>query len=60
MVRDVEEGRKVLNFSEWEATCCREDQMDETAAIINQGKMPLPYYVILHPEAQLSDGKKVS
>lgn len=58
MVRDVEEGRRVLNFSEWEATCCTEDQIDEMAAIINQEQMPLPYYVRLHPEAQLSDGEK--
>jgi len=54
IVGDVERGRETLNFSEWEATCCTLEQIDDTAAIVNTGEMPLPYYVIIHPESRLS------
>lgn len=54
IVSDVERGRAVLNFSDWEQTCCTLEQIDDTATIINTGDMPLPYYIILHPEARLS------
>lgn len=52
--KDVLNGRKVLNFSEWEQTCCTLALQDEMAATVNKGEMPLPYYLILHPEAELS------
>jgi hypothetical protein len=52
--KDVHDGRQVLNFSEWQQTCCTLDQIDEMAAIVNKGLMPPPYYNILHPEADLN------
>jgi hypothetical protein len=52
--KDVHEGRAVLNFSEWEQTCCTQEQIDKTAEVVNTGEMPLPYYNILHPEADLT------
>ncbi len=51
---DVQRGREVLNFSDWQATCCTLEQIDDAAATINTEEMPLPYYLILHPEARLS------
>lgn len=55
LVKDVQNGRRVLNFSEWEQTCCTLAQIDEMATAVNKNEMPLPYYVVLHPEADLSD-----
>jgi hypothetical protein len=52
--KDVHEGRAVLNFSEWEQTCCTQEQIDQMAEVVNTGEMPLPYYIILHPEADLT------
>lgn len=51
---DVQRGRQVLNFSRWEETCCTEKQIDEMAATVTKNHMPLPYYLVLHPEARLS------
>lgn len=55
---DVEAGRVVLNFSDWEASCCTEEQIERMAAIVGRDQMPPPYYVLLHPEAQLSNEER--
>jgi hypothetical protein len=52
--RDVELGREVLNFSEWGVAERETENMVET---ISKGEMPLPYYILLHPEAQLSEAE---
>lgn len=52
--QDVEKGREVLNFSEWDANCCTQAEIDAMAETVNKGQMPLPYYLLLHPEAQLT------
>lgn len=52
---DVRRGREIYNFSDWDATCCTEAQIDRMAATVTQEHMPLPYYLVLHPEALLSD-----
>lgn len=54
VVKDVENGRAVFNFSDWEATCCTETQIDAMAETVNKEEMPLPYYLIIHPEAELT------
>ena len=54
ILKDVRDGRDVLNFSDWEESCCTEEQIDAMAATIGQGQMPLPYYLVIHPESQLS------
>lgn len=51
---DVQRGRAALNFSKWEETCCTEEQIDNMAATVTKNHMPLPYYLVLHPEARLS------
>lgn len=53
--KDVLDGRKVLNFSEWEETCCTLPQIDAMATTVNKGEMPPPYYLILHPNQELND-----
>ena len=55
MAYDVERGRKIFNFSRWEETCCTKEQIDVMAVTVTKDHMPLPYYLVLHPEARLSD-----
>jgi len=53
--RDVDEGRRRLNFSEWGRG---RQEMRELAEIIGEGEMPPAYYVLLHPNAQLTPAEK--
>ncbi len=52
----VDEGRQTLNFSEWGNSRARE--LDEIAEVILEGAMPMPNYLIMHPEARLSASEK--
>lgn len=56
--KDVHDGRGVLNFSEWEQSCCTQEQVDDMAETVNTKEMPLPYYIILHPEADLTNAER--
>ena len=49
---DVDEGRSHFNVSEWGRP---KNHGDEAAEMIEEGEMPLWYYLPAHPEAQLSD-----
>jgi hypothetical protein len=53
--RDVEEGRSIVNFSEWPP---RRLEREELAEVVYEGEMPPPYYSIMHPNAQLTDAQK--
>jgi hypothetical protein len=53
--RNVDKGRDELNFSEWETG---EDEAEDIAEVIQEGEMPLPIYLIMHPEARLSEAEK--
>ena len=56
VAKDVEKGRRELNFSEWNDLSmgrqfAKEKQIwDE----VNSGEMPLQFYVLLHPSARLT------
>lgn len=52
---DVEGARHKLNFSEWDLP---QPGAFEAATQIEEGNMPLPIYVPLHPEAKLSAEEK--
>jgi Haem-binding domain len=49
--RDVDRGRRALNFSEWDRA---QEGAREAAESVQKGSMPPRFYVPLHPEAQLS------
>jgi mono/diheme cytochrome c family protein len=51
---DVDEGRKILNFSEWD----RAQASGEAAEAIRDGEMPPWQFKLLHPESRLSDSEK--
>ncbi|MGB2692259.1 MAG: heme-binding domain-containing protein [Thermodesulfobacteriota bacterium] len=60
VVYDVNEAREHLNFSEWQSYSA-EDQAEDIEEIweeIEEGEMPLWYYLIAHSEAELSDENK--
>ncbi len=56
VARDVKEGRRELNFSQWGAytEAKKVKKLKETAKEVAKGKMPPWYYVLAHPEAGLS------
>lgn len=59
VMRDIEEGRGRLNFSEWEAGSKRAQRANrEVGEVISSGEMPLPIYVLQHPEAKLTEEEK--
>lgn len=55
---DVARGRNVYNFSDWAGNCCTEEQIERMAAIVGRDQMPPPYYVLLHPEARLTNEER--
>lgn len=55
--KDVHRAREVMNFSEWDKIS-PEAHIGKMWAILNMtkaGKMPLPKYTLVHPEAKLSE-----
>ncbi len=57
---DVHAGREHLNFSRWNeyGIDSRIDLLSKIGSQIRNGKMPLKQYVLLHPEAKLSDSER--
>lgn len=55
VMHDVREGRSHLNVSEG-----RGINAEEMVEVIEDGEMPLPLYLPLHPEANLSDEQKTA
>lgn len=49
---DVDEGRAVLNFSEWQRP---QEEATEAAAVIREGEMPPAMYGLMHAHARLSE-----
>jgi cytochrome c551/c552 len=57
LAHDVNEGREELNFSTWQRydSNRRRKKLKEMVETVNEGEMPPWYYVIIHPEAWLTD-----
>jgi mono/diheme cytochrome c family protein len=55
--RDVDVGRRVLNFSEWDRPY---EEAGESAKTVLEGEMPPAMYLPLHPSARLSAEEKRS
>jgi hypothetical protein len=56
VVRDIRIGRENLNFSNWE-TSSKMDKaklLGEIAEEVEEGNMPMPIYILMHPEAKLT------
>jgi len=57
---DVNEAREHMNFSEWQSYSAedRAEDIEEIWEEVDEGEMPLWFYLPLHPEARLSDKDK--
>lgn len=57
---DVHEGREHMNFSNWEryGIDSRIDLLSKISNQLRQGKMPLKQYLLLHPDARLSESER--
>jgi cytochrome c len=57
---DVHEGREHMNLSAWEhySIDARIDLLGKMGTQLRQAKMPLKQYLLLHPEARLSDSER--
>jgi hypothetical protein len=52
---DVQRGRSILNFSEWDRP---QRRLGEVAEALREGEMPPAYYRLMHPAANLSASEK--
>jgi mono/diheme cytochrome c family protein len=52
----VDEGREHFNVSMWNIQ--KKQKADEAAEEVEEGDMPLPSYLLAHPEAKLTDVEK--
>jgi hypothetical protein len=55
LTRDVEQGRAELNFSTWDED---DGEADDAAEAVAEGSMPPRRYVLVHPDAALSDAER--
>ena len=59
VVRDVNEGRENLNFSEWPTDPARiAKKLDHINEALDSGQMPPSKYTALHPEARLTEAQR--
>ena len=58
IAHDVDEGRQVLNFSDWTGSSRSGEGRGEIPEVIQENQMPPPYYVLLHPTARLTSQEK--
>lgn len=57
ITRDVTEGRREMNFDNWQAALAKRDRFPLDERIqreVSRGDMPPSYYVWLHPNAKLT------
>jgi len=53
--RHVDEGREKLNFSEWGSG---EQETEDMVELVREGEMPPWDFLLMHPEAKLSDAEQ--
>jgi hypothetical protein len=58
--KDTRDGRKHLNFSEWEnySKADKLEALDDIGEEIEEGEMPMKIYPIMHSDAKLSDADR--
>jgi len=62
VIRDVKEGRKELNFSNWEIMSKMDKAkiLDDISEEVEEEEMPVPIYFITHSNAKLSNEERKS
>jgi len=56
---DTDEGRLKVNFSEW-GQGNEGEEAEELSKSVMDGEMPIPVYLITHPEARLTDAERAA
>ena len=61
VAHDVNEGRRELNFSEWGTYSerRRRKKIEEIWEEVEERKMPMPLYIVTHPEALLTKKERL-
>ena len=54
--KDVDEGREILNFTEWDRP--QESESDEIVEVVRESEMPPWQYEPLHPAGRLSSSEQ--
>lgn len=62
VARDVHEGREELNFSTWDQYTSRQqvEKLKESWEEVEEGEMPLWFYLPVHRDAVLSDADRAA
>ena len=55
VARDVDQGREALNFSTWDED---DGEADDAAEEVADAEMPPRRYLLVHPDAALSDAER--
>jgi hypothetical protein len=59
IAQDVDDGRRVMNFSNWPARpAAASTFLEVSCAALQAGVMPKSPYTLIHPEARLSEEEK--
>ena len=60
VARDMREGLKELNFSEWESQSKMDKakNLDDLIDEVKEGDMPMPIYTFIHRDAKLTDEQR--
>ena len=60
IIKDINEGRQELNFSDWNKMEKREQikMLGEIAEEVEDGFMPLPIYTVIHLDARLDEEQR--
>jgi len=56
--RDVLDGRRHLNFTQWNQPQPHAQDVEDVAAQVRGGGMPLWFYLPMHPAARLTPAEK--
>lgn len=62
VAKDVRDGRDELNFSDWADYSMMDKlaKLDDLVSEVEEGKMPLGIYTLVHPSAKLDDAQRQS
>ncbi len=55
LANHINEGRQALNFSQWDGP---NEDFEEVQEVIEKNQMPLKDYLLMHPEAKLTDAER--
>jgi len=60
VAKDVREGRKELNFSDWQENDMfkKLGLLDDISAEVGEGRMPMGIYTLMHPSAKLTNAQR--